>query len=92
MRRTIYSCDKCGAEMELGKLWPVELSIRYPSTNSIVCKHTRDLCRNCLCETFPGVVSNGPDEPSLPRGEIEKTIGEKFEEIIREICREEAEG
>lgn len=94
MKKTIYACDKCSNEVkDKDDLWPVAILIGRPNQSiqyQPFCNFVRqkEYCRNCLAELFPGYIVSD-NSPDIDMNLTEKTIGERFEDLVREICREE---
>lgn len=90
MRKTICTCDKCKKETDPAGLWLVSMVVRHPGSGGQLLESEKDYCRNCLTELFPGFIVSD-NSPKIDHNLTRITIGEKFEEIVREICREEIE-
>jgi hypothetical protein len=90
MRKTIFTCDKCGKEKKTEDLYLVRFGVGLYDATVCFAETKKDYCKDCLDELVPGTFSKAP-QPKILLDETRKTVGEQFEEIIREICREEME-
>ena len=95
MRRTIYTCDKCGKEFEdCNDLRPVAVSIGRAGhlDADVVCFQVKkDYCDKCVKELFPKYFMEDLQIPA-DRDFTRKFVSDKFEEFVPVICREEMEG
>jgi hypothetical protein len=79
-------CDKCdkevrydNQEMDLGFRLEVRIDNNYTAKKTY--------CRECLYELLPGCVAL--DDRPTNYADAARSLGERFEEILREICQEE---
>jgi hypothetical protein len=94
---TKHYCDKCKKEVlckeEPTGLIKIRAEFSKPPYGIGVESKEIEVCHACFTElTGVPVRNNGyMDGDKVSCEEANKTVGERLEEIIREVCREEAE-
>lgn len=79
---TKYFCDRCGKETKADDMHRIRLSLDYHKYRDS--STSKEWCKECTEKLMPGSTDNYPNTFA-----VSATIGEKFEELIREIVREE---
>ena len=78
-------CDKCDKEMaHENRALPIGFAIKIDINDHILKK---EYCRECTAKLLPGCVIT--DTTKLDRTLANKTLGERFEDLLREIVQDE---
>jgi hypothetical protein len=89
---TKYYCDKCEKEVlckaEPTGLIDIRVEFTRNSSGMGIYPQRKEVCHDCFTE-LTGIPVNAKGRLGVLEKEADKTVGERLEEIIREVCREE---
>ena len=98
MRIAKHYCDKCKREVlcEDNPTGLINMSLEFTKDSYGMGLRSRrkEVCHDCFAElTGVPIRDNGYlNEDEMPREEANETVGERLEEIIREVCKWEGAG